>query len=265
MPVWNQVAYTRLCLESLKKSLIPNAQIIVVNNGSTDESGLFLAGQTDIRLITNKANLGCGAAWNQGARAAADAEWISFLNNDVILSTGWLAGLLSFAQEWKVDIVSPAVREGEADYEFDQYAREFVGKMFHVRRLGVAHGICFMAHSEVFKTIGYFDENFHIGQFEDADFFRRAAAAGFRLATTGRSLIHHFGSVTQVSLRKEGTASYEAENRAYYNRKWKLTWWKRLLIRHKNKIRHLVWRHREFSQQGHTLKERWKKGRLHYY
>jgi GT2 family glycosyltransferase len=121
-----------------------------------------------------------------------------------------------------------------------------------------------MVHRKVFEAIGRVDENFRIGQFEDTDFFRRAAAAGFRLATTGGSLIHHFGSVTQDSIPTKSTGAYEIENRAYYNKKWNLTWWKRTWIRHRNRMRDRVWRHREFLQHAHTLKERWEKGRLHY-
>jgi GT2 family glycosyltransferase len=264
IPVWNQIAYTRLCLESLKKSRVAGAEIIVVDNGSTDETSVFLSGQADIRVITNPANAGCAAAWNQGVQAAADAEWILLLNNDVLLPAGWLAGLLSFARERKVDVASPALREGAADYDLDLYAREFVGEMSGVERPDVAHGICFMVHRKVFEAIGRFDENFRIGQFEDTDFFRRAVAAGFRLATTGGSLIHHFGSVTQDSVRTNGPCAYEIENRAYYHKKWNLTWWKRVWFRHRNRMRDRVWRHREFSQHAHTLKERWEKGRLHY-
>jgi GT2 family glycosyltransferase len=123
-----------------------------------------------------------------------------------------------------------------------------------------------MVHRRVFEAIGLFDENYRIGQFEDADFFRRATNAGFRLGITGRSFIHHFGSVTQKALGQGRVEKpYVAENRAYYRKKWRLTWWRRLIERRSRRWRELIWRVRERLFHGHTLKEKWFGGRLRYY
>src|SRR5476649_648429 len=178
IPVWNQLAYTKICLETLRKTLTFDVEIIVVDNGSNDGTGDFLAGNNDLKLITNQTNLGCSAAWNQGVKAADDAGWVIILNNDVVLSPGWLEGLLACAEEWNLDIVSPAFREGHDEYDFEPYAHDYVARMSGVLRFGVAQGICFMINRRVFEKIGFFDENFRIGQFEDADFFRRAIIAG---------------------------------------------------------------------------------------
>lgn len=265
IPVFNQLEYTKLCLISLTADRPDLSEIIVIDNGSTDGTGEFLRGMDGISVISNKTNLGCAVAWNQGVRSS-DAEWVVILNNDVILSKGWLNGLMEFAEENGVDLVSPAVREGEYNYDIAEYAGEFVRLMARVSRPGEAHGICLMARRRVFETIGLFDENYHIGQFEDADFFRRAKAAGFRLATTGRSFIHHFGSMTQKSFGREKTEKpYVAENRAYYRRKWRLNWWRRFFIRRRIKWLNFFWRTKEHLLYGHTLMEKWIAGRLRYY
>jgi GT2 family glycosyltransferase len=195
-----------------------------------------------------------------------DSDWIIFLNNDVIVPPGWLKGLRNFAAKLQLDIVSPAIREGEYNYNINDYAELFTREMGDIRRFGVADGICFMVRREVFETIGLFDENFRIGQFEDTDFFRRARIAEMRLAITGSSILHHFGSVTQDSIRKKRTARpYESENRAYYRRKWKLTWWRRLLERRWIKIRGHWWCATELLSHGYTLKMKWEHGRLRHY
>ena len=123
------------------------------------------------------------------------------MNNDVLVPPGCIGGLVGFAEEEKFDIVSPAMCEGELDYDLQKHAAEFMFRMSAVCRRDLAHGVCFMVHRRVFDAIGYFDSDPKLGGYEDDEYFRRARHAGFRLATTGRALLHHFGSVTQKKHR----------------------------------------------------------------
>jgi len=265
IPVLNEWHYTKQCLEGLRKTVSPETCIIVIDNGSTDQTPACLAKERDLRVIRNEINRGCAAAWNQGVRAFP-AEWTVILNNDVLLPSGWLNGLLCFAEKNKLDVVSPGMREGELNYDLEKYAQEFVQKMKGTFRPGTANGVCFAVRHDVFDTIGFFDENFRIGQFEDTDFFLRARRAGFRLATTGESFIHHFGSVTQNAVRKEETAlRYEAENRAYFRKKWNLTAPRRFVMRLKTKAAGFYRSHTERRKFGHSLSEKWIDGQLQYH
>ena len=176
------------------------------------------------------------------------------MNNDVLLPKGWLEGLIEYADESGVDIASPGMKGGTCDYDFARYAVDFMKKMSRAARTGEAHGVCFMVRRDIFREIGYFDENFKIGQYEDADFFIRAKSAGFRLAITGRSFIHHFGSVTQNTLKNDTTTRpYEAENRAYFRKKWKLGWVKRFFLRQQIKLKTFTWRLSEKFSYGYSL------------
>ncbi len=253
IPVHNRLDYTKRCLGSLRAHGGGIEEIIVIDNGSTDGTARYLSGLQGVRVLRNRENRGCAAAWNHGLEAAA-SPWVLFLNNDVVVTEGWVEGMLEFAVRNRTDVVSPAIREGLGRYDIDRYAEEFVARMKHCARNGVADGICFMVHRKVFEKIGRFDENFRIGQFEDTDFFRRAAMAGFRLAITGRSFIHHFGSVTQNYIRLvEGDTSYESENRAYYRYKWGLSRRRRFLGRQAANARRLLWVLRERVLGGHLL------------
>lgn len=264
IPLYNQLNYTRQCLESLFRTGPRDGRFVVVDNASSDGTSDYLSQLTGLAVVANTENLGCAAAWNQGVRRA-DSEWTMILNNDVVLTSGWWQALLEAAERWDLDIVSPAMREGPLNYDIEQYAREFTADMRDVIRPGVACGACFMVHRRVFEKIGMFDENFRIGQFEDTDFYRRARSAGFRLGIVGCGFLHHFGSVTQDAIRSTWVEKpYAAENRAYYNAKWNLTWWKRFIIRQKIKAQHLVWRCLERMRHKHTLKERWVNGRMNY-
>ncbi len=264
IPVYNQLAYTQGCLESLLNTVTPEAEIILVDNASSDGTDRYLQSVSGVKVITNIENLGFAGACNQGIRSVS-GEWIVVMNNDVILSRDWLSELLEAAEKFELDMVTPAIREGELNYDINIYAAELTSRMRHLVRPGQVNGICFMAKRLVFDTIGVFDENFRIGQYEDKDLFLRARKAGFRLGTVGASFIHHFGSITQKSVKGRKEASeYALLNKAYFNKKWRLNWWKRMMMRNTQKIRNLFNSCWEKNRYGHSLMERWIDGRLHY-
>lgn len=266
IPVLNQVAYTQQCLACLAPDIASGVKVIVIDNGSTDRTPVFLAGRTDVQVVRNAENRGCAPAWNQGIAEAGDAEWIVVLNNDVLLPAGWLEALLAAAQRHRLDVVCPAMRERDLNYDFQAYSRDFMQRLNNVVRQQGAHGVAFAVRREVFAKIGVFDEAFRIGQFEDADFFRRARLAGFRTGTVGACFIHHFGSVTQDALSDQsGTRPYEAENRAHFRRKWKLSWARRRREKAAAGIRAWWWRTTERWRFGHSLHEKWDGERVLYY
>src|SRR4030066_704578 len=88
--------YLGECLSSIKEMEYPmdKIEIIVVDNGSTDESGEFIKeNYPDIKIIKNSKNMGFAYANNQAAKKAG-GEYIAFLNNDMKVDKDWLAELL---------------------------------------------------------------------------------------------------------------------------------------------------------------------------
>jgi len=124
IPVYNQLHYTKQCLDSIRRSTPPRYEIIVVDNGSLDGTREYLASQ-DARVITNAVNLGCAKAWNQGVLASR-GQIIGILNNDIVVTPGWLENLIQFMDRTGHGIVSPSAREGRLDYDLDRYALDFV-------------------------------------------------------------------------------------------------------------------------------------------
>jgi N-acetylglucosaminyl-diphospho-decaprenol L-rhamnosyltransferase len=266
IPLYNQLHYTRLCLESIASHTRHDIRLIVIDNASSDGTAEFLATLDSLTVIHNPTNLGCAGAWNQGVKAASGAEWMVILNNDVIVSPEWLTGLLEAAADWQLDIVCPAIREGACNYDVDAYSAEFVSRMHATIRRGAGLGVCFMVHRRVFETIGGFDETFRIGQYEDADFFLRARRAHFRIGSVGRSFLHHFGAITQRAMnRSQPTTVYALENRARFIRKWRRNGWQWAWSRNRDKLG--IWLHGRVERllYRHTLIEKWLDGRLHYF
>jgi N-acetylglucosaminyl-diphospho-decaprenol L-rhamnosyltransferase len=253
IPVFNQAHYTTQCLDSLHSAGVADSSVFVVDNASTDETPACLAARSQIHVIRNSTNRFC-SAWSQGARAAGPATWTVVLNNDVLIPRGWLEGLTQFAEQEGFDVVSPALCEGQQDYDFTTHATQFMAKMAHARRRGLANGACFMVHRRVFDAIGYFDEDPRLGGYQDDEFFRRCRQNGFRLALTGRSFLHHFGSVTQKAVvARMDQPGVSLGDRSYYRQKYGLTWFKRQREGWFQKLVTAKWRLTERLRYGCTL------------
>ncbi len=253
IPVYNQLAYTKQCLESIRRQSDQPGEIIVVDNASTDGTKAFLE-EAKVRLITNHSNLGCATAWNQGAQASR-GEVVGILNNDVVVTPGWLKNLLVFLEGSGHGIISPAAREGPLNYDLDRYAAEFTRRCARATRSEV-YGACLFIRREVFDTIGLFDEGFRYGGCEDIDFIWRARRAGYTIGMTGSVLIHHFGMLTQDAVKQTVTRAYPDSNLAHFQKKWNRTvrgnWAERRWSGFKASLQHRY----ERLRYGHTLVEK---------
>ena len=94
MACWNQLSFTRHCIAALKSHTRQPWELVVIDNGSTDGTDTYLAGVQDaasvpVTVISNTINLGFPAAINQGLKAAR-GEYLVLLNNDAIVTDGWL-------------------------------------------------------------------------------------------------------------------------------------------------------------------------------
>ncbi len=255
--VANDLESITRCLDSLGRSGVPDSDIVVVDNASIDGTREFLAARPFLRVISNTTDRGRGAAWNQGVEAT-HATWTVVLDPNVIVVPGFREGLASFVQQRHRDIVSPALSEGELDCDFPAFAEAFVKRMGSARRRGVAWGCSFMVHRRVFHTVGLFDARADLVGNEDADFFRRAHEAGFKLAVTGKACVHHFESIARLGAATglKLAADRTAGGTDYYRKKHRLTWRRRVTERVYGGIRGAVWRWVERGRFGMTLRMR---------
>jgi len=94
---WNSAADLTACLESLLRQTSAPAEIIVVDNGSSDGSAALVRERFPaIELIANAENLGFAPAVNQGIERAR-GEWVATLNNDTIADERWIERLQAAA------------------------------------------------------------------------------------------------------------------------------------------------------------------------
>ena len=171
---YNQLDYTKQFIASLDRDEVDFSRVVAVDNGSTDGTREWLVQQGFGAVVLNNRNLGCGAAWNQGAQAI-QSEWTIVMNNDVICAKGWLSQLLEKAQEQDLKIASPAMVEGLLNYDFHAWVNQARKVMRGHIRHGVAHAVCMAIHEDVWAEIGYFMPVPKLLGYEDGIFFQRAA------------------------------------------------------------------------------------------
>lgn len=250
---YNQVEYTRQCIESMVQHGLDLGRVIIVDNGSTDDTHRYIQTLALGGVIYNKANLGCGVAWNQGA-LALQSEWTIVMNNDVLVSPKWIENLITTAEQHHLKIISPALIEGELDYDFGKFAPEATAKMQHVLRVGSCHAVCLAVHQSVWMDIGYFQPVPKLLGYEDTMFFHAAEKAGIAMGTTGSSWLHHYGSITQKAMKQErGLSEKDGLGYRYNYRLLQQSWLARKIKKIRRNKQQRAWQQQEVSLYGMSL------------
>ncbi len=206
IPVFNKLALTKACLESIRQtSGSEPLEIIVVDNASNDGTAEYLQAEQaagNLRCLTNDQNAGFARACNQGAEAARSGL-VVFLNNDTRVTKGWAAAMARAAIQKDAGVVGakllyPDGRVQHAGIEFIngvpdhpfRHAAADAPEVNHARDLDMVTGACLMIHRDLFLKLGGFDEVYKNGV-EDADLCLRARAAGYKVIYEPKAVVYH--------------------------------------------------------------------------
>jgi GT2 family glycosyltransferase len=251
---YNQVEYTKQCIDSMIKYGVDLSRVVVVDNNSSDGTRDYLDTLPLGGKIYNKTNLGCGVAWNQGA-LTLQAEWTIVMNNDILVSENWIENLIHAAEKNNVKMISPAMIEGELDYDFEEFVAQYGAKMEGNTRLGAWHAVCVAIHDSVWQQIGYFLPVPLLLGYEDTLFWHEVLKANIPCAFTGDSWIHHYGSITQKLMKQELGLPQKSDlpNRRLCLKYLRMNWLSRKLHRNKRNKQQRNYFEKEFSQYGMSM------------
>ncbi len=204
IPVWNELEITKNCIESIISSTRFPHSLIIIDNGSNalvaDYLNSLRGKIKDLSIITNQQNLGYVKAINQGFKESS-AEFVCLLNNDTIVTDGWLSEMVDIAYDnVGVGIVNPSSNTLAQSVPKGQTIQEFAGSLKASKgswgELGQCSGFCMLIKREVIEKIGLFDESYEIGYFEETDYCRRVQNAGYQFARAKRAYVYHLDRVS---------------------------------------------------------------------
>lgn len=204
---WNGACYLSRCLDAVLGQSSPAAEIVVVDNGSTDGSVSQLKGRyPEVALIQNSENEGTSRAWNLAIDRTA-GDFVLILNTDVFLDRDFLLSALEAARTSQdIGLVAPRILCAETGQV------ENVGLVLQ-RRLRAANGpyenrafafagsgsalLCRRTMLRDIQTgMEYFDESF-FAYWEDIDLAWRAQLRGWQCLYEPGALAQHIGSGSQ--------------------------------------------------------------------
>jgi len=208
---WNSFAYLQLCLQSLKKQAITDFEVVIIDNGSTDnsiENTKDFGPQVRIERLNN--NEGFSTANNIGVRLAR-GKWIALLNADAFPEPDWLEKLLQAAEanpeyslfsSRQVQANRPELLDGAGDVyhisglAWRQYYNYPSSKFGHqTQDVFSACGAAALYLREDFLKAGGFDEDY-FSYFEDVDLGFRLRLAGKKCLYVPAAVVHHVGSAS---------------------------------------------------------------------
>jgi GT2 family glycosyltransferase len=237
---YNKLEYTRMCLDSIfKNTEYPRYDLIIVDNASTDGTVELIEGyknhHKNIVLIRNGSNLGFAAANNIGVRTS-NSDFLVLLNNDTIVTPGWLHRLLfHLNKNTSTGMVGPVTNAigNEAKVEIDyteltdvnyfaaKRAEKYAGITFEIQVLAL---YCAMISRSLYNRFGGLDERFHVGMFEDDDLALNIRRAGFTLLCAEDVFIHHFHGISFNQFENQDLQRIFHENRIKFEQKWGTIW-----------------------------------------
>jgi len=215
---WNGKEDTLECLQSLYQISYPNYEIILVDNGSTDDSvEVFKEKYPEIKLIQNNENLGFAEGNNIAIRYVLEIlkpDYILLLNNDTVVDPDFLDELVQTAEtDPNIGVLGPTIYDYKPPRSLQSTGSKILwnhGDAINLtyeadvkagtpKEVDAVTGCALLAKSEVFKKIGGLNKNY-FAYFEEIEWCVRARKAMYKIIYVPQGKIWHKGGATSSKI-----------------------------------------------------------------
>ena len=227
---WNGADHLRRFLPSVVAAAPAGVEVIVADNGSTDDSlAALAAGFPSVTVLRMDRNYGFAGGYNR-ALEYIEADYYLLLNSDVETPEGWLAPILDcLDRNPDVAVAAPKLIScaDRTEFEYAGAAGGFIdylgypfcrgrilrcvekdrGQYDDERDVFWVSGAAFCCRADVFRALGGFDGDF-FAHMEEIDLCWRMQLAGYRVRIVPRSRVYHLG---------RGTLQTDSPAKVFYN------------------------------------------------
>jgi GT2 family glycosyltransferase len=228
---WNGKEDTLECLESTIKIDYDNYEIVVVDNGSTDDSVKSIREKyPQLKLIENKANLGYAEGNNVGIRYALseNADYILLLNNDTIVDKNLLTNFIEASQAYpQAGILGAKIYYfntpdkiwfAGGTWKIDKADSQHIGvnqiednvSWNDIKEIDYACGCALLIKAEVVQKIGLLDSRFFL-LWEEVDWCYRSKKLGYQCLIVPSAIVWHKISASFVGGQGKSMQQYFME------------------------------------------------------
>lgn len=246
---WNGREHLSRFLPSVVANTPAGVEVVVADNGSTDDSCDFVAGNfPTVGILRLPENYGYAGGYNK-ALAQLQADYFILLNSDVETPAGWCEPLIDLMESHpETAAAMPKILSytDPSKFEYAGASGGFIdglgypfcrGRILSVveedreqyddaRRIFWASGACLVFRADVFRELGGFDEDF-FAHMEEIDLCWRAQSAGWQVMVEPRSRVYHLGAGTLAANSPRKTYLNFRNNLAmlYKNLSARSLWW----------------------------------------
>lgn len=237
VPVYNKVGYTLNCLKSIqdKVSADISIEVLVVDDGSSDETPEILEDILGLRYIKNPHNMGFINSCNNGA-FQAKGKYLCFLNNDTEVCPNWLESMVeTIERDPEVGVVGSKliypngmlqeaggiIWSNAGGWNYGRMGNPDAPEFNYLREADYCSGASLLVKKSTFDSLDGFEREFAPAYYEDTDLcFAVRNQLNLKVVYQPKSQIIHYEGISSGTSTTSGVKKYQAINSVKFAKKW---------------------------------------------